>query len=224
MPQQHNHFQNLAITSVVSLIYTQICSYVFSNEIFHESPMFSWFSCLPFQILILPFFAIWGYMSQKHSFNTWILSRWSNLNKRKGIVPEVLYLYIIHGYLFKDCFVGMYRNYWIHHALCWICIWSFLYVDTAPVFIIGSMLLELGSSTQTIFYLYQDSPWSLWLHVIAMTLSNAGAAYLVVFVYIKNGLGRIETRIFLGFVTMCLLAARQHAMYGNWSTVGVVEV
>ena len=218
-------FNQLVVSSVVSLLYTEICAAIMSNELFHDSPMYSWWSCLPFQLFLLPCIALQGLLTQPRSFNKWMLAKWSDLNKRaptedgesSHLTPERIYLLVLHGYLFKDCFVGMDSQYWIHHVLCWTCIWSFLYVDTAPVFVIGSMILELGSATQTILFFNEASTIAKWLHVGGMTMSNVLAAYLVIFVYVKNGVGNLKVRIFLGITALVLMGARQKSCYENWS-------
>ena len=60
------------------------------------------------------------------------------------------------------------------------------------------MILELGSATQTILFFNEASTIAKWLHVGGMTMSNVLAAYLVIFVYVKNGVGNLKVRIFLG--------------------------
>ncbi len=172
---------------------------------------------------MLPFLACWSFATQQKDYKHWLMSRWGDLERREGVAVERLYLYVLYGYLFKDCFVGMDTIYWAHHTVCWMIIFAFCYVDMAPTFVMGSMFLELGSATQTILFLYGDHASACVVHVLGMTLSNAFAGHLVL-LYARDGLGDGLVRYVLSSLTIVLIVARQYTVFTNWDRFNTGEL
>jgi hypothetical protein len=105
----------------VSTLFTWGCATFGPGAIFHGTALYSWYSCLPFQFVVLPLLAYWGYATQRKNFLAYLTSPWRDLDTRAGIAPERVYLCTIYGYLFK-----VYITY-LHNVLISV-LWMYTYI------------------------------------------------------------------------------------------------
>lgn len=160
-----------------ALLYTCACAFALPRRAFHESPLYNWLSCLPIQLVALPYVLYRCLAVYDGGVAGWLVAPWSDLDG----AWERYYLLLIFSYMFKD--VGMYLfegggmapMYWAHHVLCWAIIFQFFYNDTVGAFIAGATAMEVGGAAQTLHLLSEDSRLSDAVHVVVMSVSNVAA-------------------------------------------------
>lgn len=114
----------------------------------------------------------------------------------------------------KDIPVGMDFMFAAHHVICVAVDLYFFFADPPGIFIAGAAVMELGSSTNTLFMLRPNSRAALYIHIVIMSASNMIALFLVMYYAFMEAVP-LSTRITHVAVVAGLVAARQQCCFGN---------
>lgn len=225
----------LGASCLLSLAYTAACARLLHTAPLHGSPIYSWQSCVPLQLVLLPGLVLWAWRRSPEfpSLDAWLLATRAERRHRRRpggfappsadppISPEDWFLVAITAYLAKDIPVGMDAKFWAHHVVCWVTIFAFFWIDPVPLFICGAAVLEVGSASQSVLYLWPSLP-SAAAHAVLMTCSNLVAAWLLVkFIARPGTCAQHLVRILLGVAAVGLFLGRQHSCILNfvaWSS------
>ena len=166
---------------------------------------------LPHQVLLLPAAAVYAFTQQPLSLFEWLRSPWENLDGHN----EELWLNLFLGYMIKDL-VSMpltmsMLTFWVHHVASGIIAMTCLFHSPPCIFIVGGTLCELGSATQSYFYLSGLHRYSAayWIHSIGMTVTNLGSVALVAFFMFGQTLTPFPARAFFSLVSLLMFSGRQ---------------
>ena len=210
----------LLITSSVFSVYLVVASNVLSSETCHDCPRWSWLASLPFQTALLPALWLWAFYSQELPLLEWILAGWDTAGASSAVDLRRLWLCVFFGYIAKDCvlYKCMTFIYWLHHFVCFAITLGYLYLDPPCVFVTGAMLCELGSASQSFYYVADTSPtygrFAWWNHCILMTASNVASVALVVLLMLQHE-HPLGSRLTFSIVTVILMEERQRACIAN---------
>lgn len=119
------------------------------------------------------------------------------------------------GYLLNDLFgLDPSRNGDLiaHHFLCAACLLghAFYPIPGTVVFLLGTVLLEIGSLSYCVSRVVTDSDMVMRAYAVIMTLSNLGA--ILSFPDYVSYDDHFNVRVFMGAATVCLTFLRQRAM------------
>ena len=164
-------------------------------------------------MLLLPYAAALAYTNQPRGFLEWLTSSWEEHGD--GFWEE-LWLMIFLGYMMKDI-VSMSMTlpmlpFWVHHVASIVIAMTFLFLSPPCIFIVGGTLCELGSGTQSMFYLAEPKSTRsliLWVHAIGMSASNIGSVILLgVFVFGQD-FTPLPAKAFFAVVSLLMFMGRQ---------------
>lgn len=177
-----------------------------SSDTLYRTPRYVWVATLPVHLLLYPSIVLASFLTHPYaSTSAWLFHEPSREHER-------LFLYLFIGHFVKDFYVSsMTKEYVAHHVLAIGLAMRFLWEDNSTLFCYGAMVLELGSATQTLLFLYPCRK-TLALHKWGMTASNTVATILLgVFVWFdKDPLHRV-----LAASACALCGARQQFMLEN---------
>lgn len=174
---------------------------------------------LPHQLVLLPFVSWFAVMSQPRPFLDWLAQSWDGLGD--GYL-EMLWLYVFLGYMIKDViFMELtlpMLPFWVHHVASIVISSTFLFFSPPGIFIVGGTLCEVGSATQSIFYLVGPKSIrsvSLWVHALGMSASNIGSVLLLKLFVFGQTHTPLPARLFFGFVSLLMFIGRQFFCVAN---------
>lgn len=120
---------------------------------------------------------------------------------------ERLFLFLMFGYLTKDTIIPMDTVFIAHHVVCAVFAISFHLVSPPAIFCAGAMIMEIGSASQGVLYLFPNC-LSFLFHAIGMTASNLVAVSLA-YIYFDAGVGSLGLRVGFCVVIVVLSGVRQ---------------
>ena len=144
-----------------------------TSDTLYRTPRYVWVATLPVHVVLYPSILLASYMTHPYeSTVTWLFHEPSRAYER-------LFMYLFIGHFVKDFYVSsMTKEYIVHHAISIAFAVRFLFWEThSTCFCVGAMVMELGSATQTLLFLYPCRK-TLALHKWGMTASNTVAFVL----------------------------------------------
>ena len=209
----------LLLSSIAFSSYLAVAIFVLPSDTCHGCPRWSWIASLPFQMVLLPLVWFLAFSTQKLSLVEWVVSSWDSAQDADPFNLRRLWLVLFFGYIAKDCcmYKCMTPLYWLHHFVCFAICLTYLYLDPPGIFITGAMLSEIGSSSQSLLYIAENSSFGRlvwWNHALTMTLSNIVAVLLAVLLLLQHE-QPVVSRTIASLVTVILMEERQRAAIAN---------
>jgi hypothetical protein len=194
-------------SALLFTVVTTAWSAFVTSDTLYRTPRYVWVATLPVHLVLYPSIVLASYLT--HPYNSvleWLFHEPSRSYDR-------LFLYLFIGHFIKDFYVSsLTKEYMAHHLLAIALAMRFLFWEThSTFFCVGAMVMELGSATQTILFLY-PSRKTLVFHKWGMTASNTVAFVLeCAFVWFnKNPLHQV-----IAALACALCAARQQYTMEN---------
>jgi hypothetical protein len=218
------HIMMLVLAIALSLITVHVAKLMFSSEPLRGSPRYTWYHGVVMQIGVLQYFAIVAWFQKPAYVSTeeWLFTPWSDsLEKGFDRKLEVHWFCVFIAYMVKDCFAPMELEFLIHHGVSIALSLFFLMdINTPAIFMLGSCTMEIGSSSQTLFYLFPKSKFVKTLHFLGMTLSNS-ASYWLIYMFLDNSKGlSMFSSVLLTVAVGGLATGRQLLCFKNVGLIG----
>lgn len=163
------------ISSTLFFTIATVASSIFvASDTLYRTPRYVWVATLPVYIVLYPSIVLASYMTHPYdSTMAWLFHEPSRSF-------EHVFLYLFIGHFVKDFYVSsMTKEYVAHHVMGIALAMRFLFWEThSTCFCVGSMVMELGSATQTILFLYPCRN-TMALHKWGMTASNTVALVML---------------------------------------------
>lgn len=234
----------LGVASLLGVLSQLVGRQIFSHEMLQGSARWTWLVGGWYQSFLFPYLALSAWSAWSYDLSDFLLGTWPEFqsgdadgattttnptSSRSPMVYETLFMYCFFGFLAKDFIVKMNPIYFVHHAVCALAIMLWLFWP-APLpigaAVAGCTIFELGSLSQTVFYLRGIEAWAEYFHFFLMSASNiAGVLCHGVVLWFFLPTTPILMRVLASAISVGLASSRQLYCHENckrllesWST------
>ncbi len=143
------------------------------DTIIYGSPKWSFFFSMAFQLICLPMLYLCIQKTRNLNVAQIFNFDYLDLNVESMHMSEFFFIASFQVYLIKDVLLHpMPKLFQLHHIVCFLT--SFIvyyYTKLTPVFIFGVLCLEMGSASQSLFFLTQKK-YDAVMYLLFMSLTN----------------------------------------------------
>lgn len=191
-----------------------------SSESVQGSPRYSWYAAILMQLVVFPGLAAAAWVSSAHeTWESWLDAGWGDEERPF----EQLWLMFFVAYMIKDVILPMDLLFWLHHVVCIglaMAFSSLVPANPPATFMVGATIMEFGSSSQALFYLFPTHRVAWHTHLLGMTISNIAGLFMTANFVLSNERTPVVARAAIAFVATGLCTVRQSFCHANCGVAG----